>query len=72
MPDFYRSAQEGENKTYKELSTTCSCVLKKVLTKIQSTIFIVNTPSASLVFIPSVLSKHSHSPLLFIMLHKIS
>lgn len=54
MPDFYTSAQKGENKTYKGLSTTCSCVLKKVLTKIQSTIFIVNTPSASLVFTPSV------------------
>lgn len=71
MPDFYRSAQKGENKTYKGLSTTCSCVLKKVLTKIQSTIFIVNTPSAALVFTSSV-QKHNHSPLLFIMLHKIS
>lgn len=39
VPDFYRSAQEGENKTYKGLSTTHSCVLKKALTKIQSIIF---------------------------------
>lgn len=39
VPDFYRSAQEGENKTYKGPSTTLLCVRKKVLTKIQSIIF---------------------------------
>lgn len=39
VPDFYRSAQEGENKTQKGMSTAHLCVFEKVLTKIQSIIF---------------------------------
>jgi len=70
VPDFNRGAWVGANKTYKGLSATHLCVLKKALTEIQSIIFQCEYIVCLLVFNPSILAEHSHSSFLFILLNK--